>query len=178
MVCHGWLRFTLPALLIFMPHWGWAEELPAVEAEQPSVEAVKQRTLQLNRDLLILEEELLYPASSQIAVFVSMDVGEFFQLDAIKLKVNDQLVGSHLYTERQTNALYKGGIQRLYLGNLKSGSHEISAFFTGQGPAGRDYKRGATVTVEKSRQPILLELRIVDSEMKLQPVFDIKEWEL
>ena len=149
---------------------------PASLAEQ--VEAVKQAALKLNRDLLILEEELLFPGNTQVAVFISMDVGEFFQLDSVKVKIDDKLVASHLYTERQISALYRGGVQRIYVGNVKSGEHEISAFFIGKGPEGRDYKRGAKLSFEKTTDPTLLELRIIDSTKKLQPVFDVKEWQL
>lgn len=157
-------------------------------AEAPSlaerVENVKQAALELNRDLLILEEELLFPSHTQVAVFVSMDIGEYFQLDAVKLKIDDQMVASYLYTERQVHALFRGGVQRLYLGNLKSGEHEITAFFTGKFtgkgdvPIDREYKRGATVTVNKGAQPLQLELKIVDSTAKQQPEFSIKEWQL
>jgi len=142
------------------------------------VESLKEAVLDLNRDLLILEEELLYPANTQIAVFVSMDVGEFFQLDAVELKIDDELVASSLYTPQQADALFRGGIQRLFVGNLKSGSHVVTAFFTGIGPEGREYKRGATMVVEKKLAPKMLELRITDSTRKLQPTFDIKEWEI
>ena len=142
------------------------------------VEDLKQSALNLNRDLLLLEEELLFPGNTQVAVFVSMDVGEFFQLDAVKVKIDDKIVGSHLYTERQVNALFRGGIQRIYVGNIRSGQHEITAFFTGKGPSGRDYKRAASLTFEKGSEPALLELKIVDSTKKYQPVFTINEWEL
>ncbi len=142
------------------------------------VEDLKQSVLELNRDLLILEEELLFPASTQVSIFLSMDIGEFFQLDAVKLKLNDKLVASHLYTDHQVDALYRGGVQRLYMGNLKAGSHEVSAFFTGKGPQGREYKRGAKLMLEKDASSKMLELRIVDSTAKLQPIFDIKEWQL
>ncbi|ACE84904.1 hypothetical protein [Cellvibrio japonicus] len=147
------------------------------EAVAPKVEALKESVLTLNRDLLILEEELLYPASSQIAVYVSMDLGTYFTLDAIKLEINNKLVASELYTEKQTRALYRGGVQRLYIGNLKTGEHEISAFFTGKGPQ-QDYKRGAKLVVTKGQEPLVLELRIVDSTAQLQPVFDIKQWQM
>lgn len=148
------------------------------EALSDQVESLKDAVLDLNRDLLILEEELLFPANTQIAVFLSMDVGEFFQLDSVEIKIDDELVASSLYTGQQVDALYRGGIQRLFIGNLKSGSHVVTAFFTGKGPEGREYKRGATTVVEKELAPKMLELRIVDSTRKLQPVFDIKEWEL
>jgi len=142
------------------------------------VEELKKAALNLNRDLLLLEEELLFPGNTQVAVFVSMDVGEFFQLDAVNVKIDDQVVGSHLYTEKQVSALYRGGVQRIYVGNIKSGQHEVSAFFTGKGPQGRDYKRAAKMTFEKTSEPAMLELRIIDSTQKLQPIFEVKEWEL
>jgi hypothetical protein len=141
------------------------------------VESLKESVLTLNRDLLILEEELLYPASSQVAVYVSMDLGAYFALDAIKLEIDNKLVASELYTDKQTKALFRGGVQRLYMGNLKAGEHEISAFFTGRGPQ-QDYKRGAKIVITKDQEPVVLELRIVDSTAQLQPVFDIKQWQM
>ena len=85
------------------------------------VEDLKKKVIRLNRDLFILEEDLLFPASTRIAVFLSVDTGKFLELDAVKLKVNDEIVASHLYTERQVKALERGGRQRLYVGNLKTG---------------------------------------------------------
>ena len=142
------------------------------------VEDLKQAVLNLNRDLLILEEELLFPANTQIAVFLSMDVGQFFQVDAVEVKIDNKRVASYLYTPQQAQALFRGGVQRLYVGNLRNGTHEVTAFFVGKGPEGRNYKRGATINIDKQLDPKMLELRIVDSTTKLQPVFDIKEWQL
>lgn len=150
-------------------------QAPANNPEQ--VESLKESVLTLNRDLLILEEELLYPASSQVAIYVSMDLGTYFALDAIKLEIDNKLVASELYTDKQTNALFRGGVQRLYVGNLKAGEHEISAFFTGRGPQ-QDYKRAAKLVISKNQEPVVLELRIVDSTAQLQPVFDIKQWQM
>lgn len=149
--------------------------------EQPldkQLENLKQDVLALNRDLLILEEELLYPSNTQVVVFLSLDVGTWFTLDAVKLKIDDRMVASELYTERQVSALSRGGIQRLYLGNLKNGSHEISAFFTGKGPQGRDFKRGATITIDKGHSTTMLELKIEDSAASEQAQFSIQEWEI
>ena len=174
----GIVRFLSPILMVSTVLS--AMPLSAQESETPlnqQVEDLKKAALNLNRDLLLLEEELLFPGSTQVAVFVSMDVGEFFQLDAVKVKIDDQVIGSHLYTEKQLDALTRGGIQRLYVGNVKSGSHQISAFFTGKGPQGRDYKRAAEMTFEKTTDPALIELKIVDSTQKYQPIFEIVEWE-
>jgi len=175
-----WLRLALLLPLmccsqVFAQTAAPAKGGPAKSAEQ--VESLKESVLTLNRDLLILEEELLYPASSQVAVYVSMDLGTYFALDAIKLEIDNKLVASELYTDKQTKALFRGGVQRLYMGNLKAGEHEISAFFTGRGPQ-QDYKRGAKIVINKAQEPVVLELRIIDSTAQLQPVFDIKQWQM
>ena len=141
------------------------------------VQQAKSDVIKLNRDLLVLEEELLFPASTQVALFVSMDVGKLFELDSVQIKLDDKLVANHLYTPAEVQALHRGGVQRLYLGNLKSGSHEIVAFFTGGGPHARDYKRGATIKFDKGTGAGYVELRIKDSLGKLQPEFDVKVWQ-
>jgi hypothetical protein len=141
------------------------------------IQDLKTDVIDLNRNLLVLEEELLFPANTQIALFVSMDVGVMFDLESVQVKVDDKLVASYLYTPQEVKALHRGGVQRLYLGNLRTGSHELVAFFTGQGPHTRDYKRGATIRFEKDTQAKYAELRIRDSLGKLQPEFDIKLWE-
>lgn len=137
---------------------------------------IKQQTLELNRDLFILEEELLFPDNTQVAVFVSMDVGEFFALDAVKLSIDGAVVTNYLYTERQLGALRRGGVHRLYMGNLKAGEHEVVAVFTGKGPSGRDYRRGTQLQLQKTAGAKHLELKITDATEKRQPEFAVKEW--
>jgi hypothetical protein len=162
-----------------------AASAPAEAASAPAVpqrldervQDAKGDVIRLNRDLLVLEEELLFPANTQVAVFVSMDVGKLFELDSLQLKLDDKLVASYLYSPLEVQALHRGGMQRVYLGNLKSGEHEVVAFFTGKGPHFRDYKRGAMLKFEKGADPKYIELRIKDSTGKLQPEFDIKVWQ-
>jgi hypothetical protein len=135
------------------------------------LEAVKQSFVELQRDLVILEEDLLFPASSQVAVFLSMDVGEFFALDAVTVTLDGEDVSHHLYTERQVDALLRGGVQRLYLGNVQQGKHQLTAVFTGRGPEGRPYRRATSASFEKTFEPTFIELAIRDSELKYQPEF-------
>jgi hypothetical protein len=141
------------------------------------VQDVKGDVIKLNRDLLVLEEELLFPANTQVALFVSMDVGKLFDLDSVQIRLDDKVVANYLYTPLEVAALHRGGVQRVYLGNLKTGPHEIVAFFTGKGPHDRDYKRGATVRFEKETGAKYIELRIQDAMGKLQPEFDVKLWQ-
>jgi len=153
---------------------GDAQESRALDAD---VQDLKKQVLDLNRDLFLLEEELLFPSNTQVAVFVSMDVGDFFGVDSVELKVDNKDVANYLYTEREAKALVKGGVQRLFVGNLKAGEHELVAVFTGEGPHVRDYRRGAALKFEKGIGPKYIELTISDRESKQQPEFVVKEWE-
>jgi len=147
----------------------------AFQSLDKRIQDTKQEVLELNRDLFVLEEELLFPASTQIAVFLSVDVGELFQLDSVQLKLDNKVVNNYLYTERESAALLRGGVHRLHMGNLRTGQHELVAVFTGKGPHERDYRRATTLVFEKTAEPKYIELQIRDVEKKLQPEFQVKE---
>jgi len=157
----------------------------AVTAEPPadtraldeSVQDLKKDVVDLNKELFVLEEELLFPANTQVAVFVSMDIGEFFALESLSLKIDNKEVANYMYTPREAEALLKGGVHRVYLGNLKVGEHQLVAFFAGKGPNNLDYKRGANLKFEKGVGAKYLELKITDRQRKAQPEFAIKDWE-
>jgi len=157
------------------------ESLEDGSAEEGSldanIEALKKEVLSLNRDLFILEEDLLFPSNTQFSIFLSMDSGALFSLDSVQLKVDDKNIANHLYTERELEALKRGGVQRLYIGNLPSGEHEIVAFFTGIGPKGRDYRRGESIVIEKTTEPQFVEFMIADDTGKEQPQFNVRVWE-
>ncbi|MFV8780891.1 AraC family transcriptional regulator [Microbulbifer sp. SA54] len=163
--------FALLAFTLASPAISQSGDMPSGDLED-----LKQEVLKLNRDLLVLEEDLLFPAQSQVAVYVSMDVGHFFDLDTVKLHIDNTLVETHLYTEHQNQALIRGGIQPLFKGNLKSGEHTITAYFTGIGPEQREFKRAATLELKKTDEPAVIELRITDSSGKQQPEFEVIEW--
>jgi hypothetical protein len=171
--------------------WAQAPAAPAAPASAPEatvpapapaglddrIQDAKADVIRLNRDLLVLEEELLFPAGTQVALFVSMDVGVLFSLDSVQVTLDRKVVANHLYTPQEVAALHRGGVQRVYLGNLKAGEHELVAFFTGKGPHDRDYKRGATVKFDKGTDPKYIELQVKDSLGKLQPEFVVKVWQ-
>lgn len=138
------------------------------------IETLKQAMVNLNRDLFILEEDLLFPSSTQVAVYLAMDVGEYFGLDAVEIRINGEVKTYYLYTERQVNALYRGGVQRLYVGNVNQGDHELTAYFVGIGPENREYKRALSIKFTKDEDPVALELNVIDSTSKQQPLFEAK----
>ncbi len=142
-----------------------------------AVQTLKKEVLDLNRDLFLLEEELLFPANSQVAFFISMDVGAYFELDSVNIKIDGKEVANYLYTVREADALIRGGVHRVHMANLKTGEHELIAIFTGKGPHVRDYRRGATLSFTKGIGAKYVELEITDRVKKQQPEFIVKEWE-
>ena len=154
-----------------------ADEATGEGSLDVEIEALKKEMLSLNRDLFILEEDLLFPLSTQFSVFLSIDAGLLFSLDSVQLKINDKNISNHLYTEKELPALKRCWFHRLYIGNLSSGEHEIIAIFTGIGPKGRDYRRGESVVIEKTTEPQFVEFMIADDTVKEQPQFNVYVWE-
>lgn len=175
------LRMVLSlGIFLLAPNQVSAQATAETDSERAvamSVEELKKRVIRLNRDLFILEEDLLFPADTQFAVFLSLDTGKFLELNAVKLKVNDDTLASHLYIEREVNALQSGGMHRLHIGNLTNGTHQITVFVEGTGPDNRAYKQAATLAFEKNTGTAALEVRIRDRSSDYQPEVAIVEWE-
>lgn len=140
------------------------------------VQALKSEVIDLNHDLRLMEEQLLFPSSTKYTIFVSLSSGQFFTLESIKLKLDGKLVATHIYSEKQRQAMLRGGIHRMYVTNLNQGTHSATAFFTGIGPSGRDYKRAVDIEFEKGAVGKYLELAIGDDGSRQEPVFAIKQW--
>ncbi len=143
---------------------------------QQELQALKKDVVALNRALFVLEEDLLFPASTQVAVFVSLDIGRFFKLDSVELKLNDSEVVGFLYTDLQRRALEQGGIQKIYTGNIKMGTHQITALFTGKDNQQRDVKRAVHYSFEKTEDAVMLEIKIQDDSATHKSNFVVEEW--
>jgi len=140
------------------------------------IEQIKKEVLKLNRELFILEEDLLFPASTQVAVFVSVDIGRFFTIDSVELKINDKDVAGFLYTQRQRESLEQGGIQQLFKGNLKTGQHELTAIFIGVDHEKRTVKRAVSYQFEKEDDAVMIELKVEDNTRNFQAQVNVEEW--
>lgn len=150
--------------------------LSAVQQISKNVQQLKQDVIKLNKDLRLMEEQLLFPSSTKFSIFVSLDTGQFFTLEGIKLKIDGKLVATHLYSDMQREALSRGGIQKLYVTNINEGKHSLTVFFTGLGPNGRPYKRAKNIEFEKGPGSGFVELAVSDNGSIQEPVFDIKLW--
>lgn len=152
------------------------EARKAVDALSQDIQSLKQTVIALNKDTRILEEELLFPANTQLVVFLSQDAGKLFTLHNVKIKVDGKIVTSHLYGDQERYALTHSGVQRLLLTNVSNGKHTLSAIFTGKDYKGRDLKRAASVDFNKMNGSKYIEFRISDSKAKNTADFTVKQW--
>jgi hypothetical protein len=120
---------------------------------------------------------LLYPANSQVAFFLSMDVGEYFDLDSVSLQIDGTEVANYLYSEREVGALTRGGVQRLHVENLNVGEHELVAVLAGESDQLKNYRSDVTLDIEKGIGATYVELEITDRVTRQQPEFVVKQWE-
>lgn len=126
------------------------------------VQDIKSDVLSIAAELNLLEEKLLYPSNTQVAIFVSLVEGETFRLDSLDLTLNDQEVAHHLYTYKELEALRKGGVQRLYTGNIVTGKHPLAVTFRGKTAGGSDIEKTGTFIVRKNVGPGLVEIILAE----------------
>jgi len=136
----------------------WAAEPSAQEMRSldEQVQEIKSDVLGIAAELSVLEEQLLFPSNTQVAVFVSLSDAQAFRLDAVRIAIDGELAAHHIYSFKELDALTSGGVQRIYTGNLPSGDHQLEVTVIGKLPSGKDYSQTKTFTFEKSIEPRLL----------------------
>ena len=139
------------------------------------VQGLKEEVIKINREMLLLQEKLLYPSSSQISVFVSLKSSPKFSLDSIELKLDKRPVQKHIYTFRELEALRSKGVQRLHTGNLTVGKHNLTVTVNGRTSSNTAYSKTASFKLDKKVGPKLVELQVLSSGGG-KPTIKIKEW--
>ncbi|MCP4271427.1 MAG: AraC family transcriptional regulator [Gammaproteobacteria bacterium] len=172
------MRYLLSCIfvLVFNQNIAFATELQGDKNLSQQTNDIKAQVIELNKDLFLLEEDLLHPVSTRLALYVSMDFGRLFNLESVKVKLDGKPVSSFLYTKKDVDALKRGAIQPLYLANITSGKHELVAVFTGIGTHNVAYKRAVSMNFEKKQGEKSLEIQIVDDPSSQQAQFKIKAW--
>ena len=168
------LYIVLFALLSFAAQ---AEEVSReqIKGLDEQVQDIKKDVLNLSTELAKLEEKLLFPSNTQVSLFISMHKGDDFRLDSVQLKLDDKVVAQHLYSFRELEALQMGGVQRLYIGNIRTGDHDLVVSYTGKAPAGGEYKRSGSYRVTKDVGPKFVEIKIAGPESTEQDI-QFRDW--
>jgi hypothetical protein len=160
-------------LVISVFVWSAAAYGQAISREQikgldEQVQDIKSDVLSISAELNQLEEKLLYPSTTQVAVFVSLVSGDTFRLDSIEIQLDDHPVADHIYTFKELEALRKGGVQNIYTGNIQAGAHELQVLVMGKTAGGADVKKSERFTVEKEIGPKIVELSLAAQTITLK----------
>ena len=107
-----------------------------------------------------LEEKLLYPSGTQVAIFIALAKGDQMRLDSVRLQIDGQLVTHHIYSAKELEALRKGGVQRIYVGNVATGDHKLDVLVDGKLEGGADFSRTDHLSFSKDVKPRLVELTL------------------
>lgn len=162
-------------LLLILP--AYAQEAPKeqIKGLDEQVQEIKTDVLSIAAELNKLEEKLLYPTDTQVAIFVSVAGGEKFRLDAVDIQLDGKSVAHHLYTFKELEALQKGGVQRIHVGNVRTGEHALHVTVIGKSEGGSDFKREESFTVTKNIGPKLVGVVLADTGAGSKTI-TLKDW--
>jgi hypothetical protein len=148
-----------------------AEQIKGLDEQ---VQEIKSDVLAIAAELNSLEERLLYPSNTQVSVFVSLKADDAFLLDSLELRMNGEAVAYHLYSYKELEAFKKGGVQRIYTGNLSSGKHEVQVTMLGKSRGGSDLNYSESFWIEKSVRPKAVEINLASPGLANE-VIELKE---
>ncbi len=161
------VRGFIAVMMLGLPVYAAGVSKEQIKGLDEQVQDIKGDALSISTELNQLEEKLLYPSNTQVALFVSLGSGETFRLDAVEIQLDGKPVMYHLYTFKELEALQKGGVQHIYTGNLRSGEHDLQVSFTGKTPGGSDFQKSAHFKVNKDAGPKIAEISLAAQSIAL-----------
>lgn len=140
----------------------YAEELSReqIKGLDEQVQEIKKDVLAISSELSLLEEKLLYPSNTQVSLFISVEKQSKYSPDAVQIKLDDKDVAHHIYSFKEVGALQRGGVQRIYTGNLKTGEHKLDVSVVGKASAAGVETNKASFTINKGIGAKLVEISL------------------
>ena len=157
----------ISVLLLSAAAYGQEISKEQIKGLDEQVQEIKSDALSIAAELNQLEEKLLYPSNTQVAVFVSLAGGETFRLDSVEIQLDGEPVAHHLYSFKELEALKKGGVQRIYTGNVRSGGHDLQVLVLGKTEGGTDFKKTGSFKVDKDVGPKIVEISLAARDITL-----------
>ncbi len=158
----------ISVLLLSVAAYGQEISKEKIKGLDEQVQEIKSDVLGIASDLNQLEEKLLYPSNTQIAVFISLTSGETFRLDSVEIQLDGKPVAHHLYSFKELEALQKGGVQRIYTGNIQSGEHDVQVFVIGKTGGGADFQKSEHFKINKDVGPKIVEISLAAKSIALK----------
>jgi len=169
------VQWILIAVFVLAPTAVLAQQANTAQGLDEQVQEVKSDVLSIAADLNQLEEKLLYPSGTQVAIFISLAKGDQMRLDAVRLQIDGQLVAHHIYSAKELEAFRKGGVQRLYVGNVSTGDHQLEVLVDGKAEGGADFTRTERFTVRKEVKPKMVGFTLAGPGSASPPIA-LGEW--
>ena len=165
----------LPIAMLMLSFPAYAEEVSKeqIKSLDEQVQEIKTDTLSIAAQMRVLEERLLYPSSTQVAVFVSLDNAAKYNPGSIEIQLDGKPVAQHTYNPKEVEALQKGGLQRIYAANIKSGDHDLQVRLTGRTARGSFFDRKENFKFSKDVGPKMEEIRLINSD---DQTITLREW--
>ena len=166
-----WLRGVILGILsLFLSFAAYGQEISReqIKGLDEQIQEIKSDVLSIAAELNQLEEKLLYPSNTQVAVFVSLIDGETFRLDALEIQLDGRPVAHHIYTFKELEALQKGGVQRIYTGNIRAGDHDLQVSVIGKSGSGADFRKTDRFKVNKDVGPKIVEISLTAQSITLK----------
>ena len=157
----------ISVLVLSVSAYGEKISREQIKGLDEQVQEIKSDVMGIASELKQLEEKLLYPSGTQVAVFVSLVSGETFRLDSVEVRLDGKPVAQHLYTFKELEALQKGGVQRIYTGNVRSGEHDLEVFMIGKSGGGTDFEKSESFRVNKDIGPRIVEISLASQSIVL-----------
>ena len=167
----SWHRGLITGItLLVMSGAAYGQEVSReqIKGLDEQVQEIKTDVLSIAAELDQLEEKLLYPSNTQVAVFVSLADGETFRLDSVEIQLDGKPVAHHLYTFKELEALQKGGVQRIYTGNIRAGEHDLQVLVIGKSAEGVDFRNTNNFKVNKDVGPEIVEVSLATQNITLK----------
>ncbi len=166
-----WLRgviLGISVLVLSFPAYAQEVSREQIKGLDEQVQETKSDVLAIAAELNQLEEKLLYPSNTQVAVFVSLVSGETFRLDSVEIQLDGKPVAHHIYTFKELKALQKGGVQRIYTGNIRAGDHDLKVSVIGKSAGGADLRETESYKVNKDVGPKIVEISLAAQSITLK----------
>jgi len=167
--------FVLLLCLSSVHAWAQQNDQQQLRGLDEQVQEIKSDALSIAQELNQLEEKLLYPSGTQVAIFVALSKGDLMRLDAVRIQIDGQLVAHHIYSFKELEALRKGGVQRVYIGNIPTGEHKLEVLVDGKLEGGADFNRTERFTFRKEVKPKMVELTLAGPSSGNTPIA-LGEW--
>lgn len=171
----GFLSIAVVLCLCMVPARAQQDDRQQMRGLDEQIQEIKSEVLSIAEELNRLEEKLLYPSGTQVAIFVALAEGDGMRLDAVRLRIDGQLVAHYLYSAKELEALRKGGVQRIYVGNVATGEHRLEVIVDGQRPNGDDFSHSGEFAFRKQVKPKLVGLTLAAPGSGNDPV-SLGDW--